>query len=327
MLLVCHTNTPSTLRTYVILTTRYAYGELYMVCHTGASRPLRRHVTLMANCIDVNLMHDLIMVTRYVTGTLHLANRTTMEWYTSEKLSFHRAREAIVVSGMISFCYIPGTINSADILSKLVVYSQVWEMLMSGMGRRYWDHQGSGSRSPRSPTIDRKGSDKFRTRIITRDCSGNITRKHIFISLSHVSIFGFCLGWVTSLPLGHDPVFKSMTRFYVGYVMYHSVLVTRLDMVTSCPIKYLQETTSFTSCWKTINQPFGKQVMMLPLEESRVCRLTSAHLKNTLTSVGADIRSSALVENQQSSLHTCSRNEGIGTIATNMSTSAFEGSV
>ena len=28
-----------------------------------------------------------------------------------------------------------------------------------------------------------------------------------------------------------------MTRFYIGYVMYHSVLVTWFNLVTSCPRK------------------------------------------------------------------------------------------
>ena len=43
-------------------------------------------------------------------------------------LSFHRVRECIA-SGMVSFHFIPGTINSADILSKHWGYSQVWTQL------------------------------------------------------------------------------------------------------------------------------------------------------------------------------------------------------
>ena len=43
-------------------------------------------------------------------------------------LSFHRVRECIA-SGMVSFHFIPGTINPADILSKHWGYSQVWTQL------------------------------------------------------------------------------------------------------------------------------------------------------------------------------------------------------
>ena len=43
-------------------------------------------------------------------------------------LSFHRVREA-VASGMVSFNFIPGSINPADILSKHWAYASVWPML------------------------------------------------------------------------------------------------------------------------------------------------------------------------------------------------------
>jgi hypothetical protein len=43
-------------------------------------------------------------------------------------LSFHRVREA-VASGIVTFQFIPGNINPADILSKHWGYSQVWHIL------------------------------------------------------------------------------------------------------------------------------------------------------------------------------------------------------
>ena len=45
-------------------------------------------------------------------------------------LSFHCIREAIA-SGMVTFNFIPGEINPADILSKHWGYSQVWTQLKS----------------------------------------------------------------------------------------------------------------------------------------------------------------------------------------------------
>ena len=43
-------------------------------------------------------------------------------------LSFHRVREAIA-SKMVSFHFIPGVTNPADILSKHWGYSQIWSTL------------------------------------------------------------------------------------------------------------------------------------------------------------------------------------------------------
>jgi hypothetical protein len=43
-------------------------------------------------------------------------------------LSFHRVHEA-VASGIVTFQFIPGNINPADILSKHWGYSQVWHIL------------------------------------------------------------------------------------------------------------------------------------------------------------------------------------------------------
>ena len=50
-------------------------------------------------------------------------------------LSFHRVREAIA-SGMVSFIFIEGSRNPADILSKHWGYSQVWPQLRTLLFKR-----------------------------------------------------------------------------------------------------------------------------------------------------------------------------------------------
>ena len=125
--------------------------------------------------------------------------------------------------------------------------------------------------------------------IYMRDYLGNITRRNIFISLSQVNIFGFCLAQVTSLPHGYDPVFMtSCTTFK-----------RRAQMVTSCPTTRTRHEYIFlrSSTLFLLDNNDGEVEgvwRILPLEECSRCRLTSAHLKNTLTSARADIRSSAL---------------------------------
>ena len=158
----------------------------------GAPEPLGKSVTL-THYVDANLFHD-ALTGRSVTGILHFANATPVEWYSKKQatvetatygsefvaarvcveqiidirntlqylgvpvqacsymfgdnesvvnsssiphaklhkrhtaLSFHRVREAIAAK-YVSFNFLPGSDNPADILSKHWAYSATWHML------------------------------------------------------------------------------------------------------------------------------------------------------------------------------------------------------
>ena len=69
--------------------TRSVYGELSEVIPTNAPPPLGNHVTL-THYVDANLMHDVI-TGRSVTGILHLANKTPMDWYSKKQATVETA--------------------------------------------------------------------------------------------------------------------------------------------------------------------------------------------------------------------------------------------
>ena len=71
-------------------------------------------------------------------------------------LSFHRVREA-VASGMVTFQFIPGDVNPADILSKHWGYSQVWPLLKSVL---FWKGDTASLQEAESSSIER-GVTKF----------------------------------------------------------------------------------------------------------------------------------------------------------------------
>jgi hypothetical protein len=68
---------------------RSVYGELSEVVPTDAPPPLGNHVT-MTHYVDANLMHDVI-TGRSVTGILHLANKTPIDWYSKKQSTVETA--------------------------------------------------------------------------------------------------------------------------------------------------------------------------------------------------------------------------------------------
>ena len=69
--------------------TRSVYGEVSEVMPTDAPPPLGNHVTL-THYVDANLMHDII-TGRSVTGILHLANKTPIDWYSKKQATVETA--------------------------------------------------------------------------------------------------------------------------------------------------------------------------------------------------------------------------------------------
>jgi hypothetical protein len=58
------------------------YGKVEELLPIGAPEPLGNYVTL-SDYVDANLMHGIAMG-RSVTGILHLANKTPIEWYSKK---------------------------------------------------------------------------------------------------------------------------------------------------------------------------------------------------------------------------------------------------
>ena len=168
------------------------YGEISEILPTDAPEPLGHPVTL-THFVDANLYHDML-TGRSVTGILHLANQTPIDWFCKKQatvetatygsefvaartcveqiidlrntlrylgvpvreksrmfgdnksvvdsatrihaklhkrhtaLSFHRVREAIA-SGFVSFHFVNGKRNPANILSKHWSFGDVWPLL------------------------------------------------------------------------------------------------------------------------------------------------------------------------------------------------------
>jgi hypothetical protein len=65
------------------------YGQVEELLPIGASETLGNHVTL-TQYVDANLMHD-IATGRSVTGILHLANKTPIEWYSKKQATVETA--------------------------------------------------------------------------------------------------------------------------------------------------------------------------------------------------------------------------------------------
>ena len=69
--------------------TRSVYGELTEVLPTDTPPPLGKYVT-MTHYVDANLMHD-VVTGRSVTGILHLANKTPIDWYSKKQSTVETA--------------------------------------------------------------------------------------------------------------------------------------------------------------------------------------------------------------------------------------------
>jgi hypothetical protein len=65
------------------------YGELPEILPRDAPDPLGKHVTL-THYVDANLMHD-IVTGRSVTGILHIANKTPIDWYSKKQATVETA--------------------------------------------------------------------------------------------------------------------------------------------------------------------------------------------------------------------------------------------
>ena len=65
------------------------YGEIKEMLPTDAPEPLGNYVTL-SHYVDANLMHDII-TGRSVSGILHLANKTPIEWYSKKQATVETA--------------------------------------------------------------------------------------------------------------------------------------------------------------------------------------------------------------------------------------------
>ena len=68
---------------------RTVYGELSEVLPTDAPPPLGNHVTL-THYVDANLMHNVVKG-RSVTGILHLANKTPIDWFSKKQATVETA--------------------------------------------------------------------------------------------------------------------------------------------------------------------------------------------------------------------------------------------
>jgi hypothetical protein len=65
------------------------YGEIKEILPTDAPEPLGNYVTL-SHYVDANLMHD-IVTGRSVTGILHIANKTPIDWYSKKQATVETA--------------------------------------------------------------------------------------------------------------------------------------------------------------------------------------------------------------------------------------------
>ena len=170
----------------------HTYGNISEVVSADMPEPLGKTVTL-THYVDANLFHD-ALTGRSVTGILHMANATPIDWFSKKQatvetatygsefvaartcveqiidlrntfqylgvpihetsymfgdnesvvnsssiphaklhkrhtaLSFHRVREAIA-SKFVTFTFLPGAHNPADVLSKHWAYATTWKML------------------------------------------------------------------------------------------------------------------------------------------------------------------------------------------------------
>ena len=68
---------------------RSVYGELKEVLPADAPPPLGNYVTL-THYVDANLMHD-VLTGRSVTGILHLANKTPIDWFSKKQATVETA--------------------------------------------------------------------------------------------------------------------------------------------------------------------------------------------------------------------------------------------
>ena len=90
-------------------------------------------------------------------------------------LSFHRVREAIA-AGIVTFQFIPGHLNPADILSKHWGYSQIWNRLKALL---FWHGDTANILDSDDATSDKRGVTKSE-----QDCIGNKLSCEYFTVLS-----------------------------------------------------------------------------------------------------------------------------------------------
>jgi hypothetical protein len=65
------------------------YGNVKEILPTDAPEPLGNYVTL-SHYVDANLMHN-VTTGRSVTGILHLANKTPIDWYSEKQATAETA--------------------------------------------------------------------------------------------------------------------------------------------------------------------------------------------------------------------------------------------
>jgi hypothetical protein len=68
---------------------RSVYGEITELVPHAATEPLGKPVTL-TQYVDANLMHD-VVTGRSVTGILHLANNTLIDWFSKKQATVETA--------------------------------------------------------------------------------------------------------------------------------------------------------------------------------------------------------------------------------------------
>ena len=65
------------------------YGNIHELLPKNAPEPLGKYVTL-SHYVDANLFHDLL-TGRSVTGILHFANKTPIDWYSKKQATVETA--------------------------------------------------------------------------------------------------------------------------------------------------------------------------------------------------------------------------------------------
>jgi hypothetical protein len=68
---------------------RSVYGEITEIVLQDAPEPLGKYITT-THYVDDNLMHDLV-IGRSVTATLHLVNKTPLDWYSKKQATVENA--------------------------------------------------------------------------------------------------------------------------------------------------------------------------------------------------------------------------------------------
>ena len=102
------------------------YGSEFVAARTAVERLIDLRLTLQYLGVPIRDMDYMIGDNESVVNSSSLPHEKLHKRHIA--LSFHRVREAIA-SKMVSFHFIPGVNNPADILSKHWGYSQIWDTL------------------------------------------------------------------------------------------------------------------------------------------------------------------------------------------------------